>query len=90
MDSLEKKLKKYGLTKNQYEKMIKFSNNTCYICGSPPRTRALHIDHSHKTGKVRGLLCHSCNRFLIGKLGDKKNAIELYEKAAEYLKKYNS
>jgi hypothetical protein len=39
----------------------------CAICGRPPKTRKLHVDHDHKTGKVRGLLCYTCNRFILGR-----------------------
>lgn len=76
---------KYGLTQEQYEAMKAKTNNTCYICRRPPAKRALHIDHNHKTGQVRGLLCHMCNRFLIGKMGDRPDAVELFKRAVEYL-----
>jgi hypothetical protein len=78
--------KKYGLTLEQYNEMKERSKNLCYICSRPPKKRSLCIDHNHKTGKVRGLLCYECNRRLIGKLGDRPNAIELFEKAVQYLK----
>lgn len=86
MDALEKKLKKYGLTKEQYKIMLEYSGNRCYICNRPPRTRALHIDHNHKTGVIRGLLCLNCNQRIIGRSGDKQNAIELFENVVKYLK----
>lgn len=48
----------YGISKQQYEKMLENQNNMCAVCREkPPRC----IDHCHKTGKVRGLLCHGCN-----------------------------
>jgi hypothetical protein len=37
---------------------------TCAICGAEPKTRRLHIDHDHRTMRVRGLLCFGCNRKL--------------------------
>lgn len=37
---------------------------TCAICGNAPVSRRLDIDHDHKTMRVRGLLCHRCNRKL--------------------------
>lgn len=36
----------------------------CSICHRGPKTRKLHRDHDHHTGKPRGLLCHRCNRAL--------------------------
>lgn len=98
--SLKAKLKKYGLTEDDYKKLVAKSNNTCYICGNPPKTRALNIDHDHKKEKqlrkegkpigssVRGLLCFWCNAHLISKTGDKENAVELFLKAAEYIRKF--
>jgi len=92
--------KKYGLTLAEYEAMKVLSNNTCYVCGAKPKKRSLNIDHHHKIAtqlkkqkkgigaSVRGLLCSQCNRYLIGKMGDRTNAIELFEKAVIYLKKY--
>src|SRR5215475_18466 len=59
---------------------------TCEICGRPPKLggRALHRDHDHKTGRQRGLLCFTCNRFILGKYA---TAEKLY-RAALYLWKY--
>ena len=48
-----------------YERLVAWrGREVCWICGAAPKTRRLHIDHDHKTDKVRGLLCHSCNRRL--------------------------
>lgn len=44
--------------------LITVRGNVCWICGRPPKTRALHVDHDHRTGRNRGLLCWSCNRGL--------------------------
>ena len=85
--ALAAKLKKYGLTNTQYEAMKAKTGNKCYICNRPPKSRALNIDHNHKTNAIRGLLCHECNRRLIGKLGDRPNAVELFNAAAMYLGK---
>lgn len=81
------KLKKYGLTNEQYEAMKSKTGNKCYICNKPPKSKALHIDHNHKSGKVRGLLCYVCNRRLIGKLGDRPDAVSLFNAAALYIAK---
>ena len=55
----------FGLTLEQYTAMLAEQGGVCKVCGSPPKAvgvkRNLHVDHDHATGKVRGLLCHSCN-----------------------------
>ena len=53
-----------GVTSADYDRMLAAQGGVCAICGSPPKTRRLHVDHDHATGKVRGLLCHRCNRAL--------------------------
>lgn len=66
-----RRLAKMGLTPEQYDAMEKAQGGLCRICGGPPtgRWKRLHIDHDHKTGRVRGLLCVGCNRAL-GYLND--------------------
>lgn len=44
--------------------LIERFGNRCMICGREPKTQSLHIDHDHRTGETRGILCHSCNRRL--------------------------
>src|SRR3989442_7637556 len=48
----------------RYAEMVRAKGGGCAICGNPPKTRRLHVDHDHRTGKIRGLLCHRCNRAL--------------------------
>lgn len=86
-------LKKFGLTVEQYEEMFILQNGVCAICGKPEvkkqattkggakKTSRLCVDHDHKSGKVRGLLCYRCNTG-IGKLNDDP---ELLRKASRYL-----
>jgi len=68
---------RYGITLEDYNK---FDQN-CNICGSSDEGRGfnMNVDHDHDTGKVRGLLCNSCNRGL-GLLGENN-----LEKAILYL-----
>lgn len=54
----------YGLSKNEYEQMLIKQGKVCAICNKKTK---LWVDHDHKNGKVRGLLCPSCNN-LIGYL----------------------
>ena len=79
-------VKKYGITEDQYQQILKLQSGVCAICERHQRYRRLSIDHSHKTGKVRGLLCNFCNRSL-GRYGD--SPIRL-RKAAEYLETFES
>lgn len=53
-----------AVTDAEYEAMLTAQGGGCAICRRPPKTRRLHIDHDHKTMRVRGLLCHRCNRNL--------------------------
>lgn len=54
----------YGITIEQYDAMCAKQNGVCAICKHPPRGKMqrLSVDHCHKTGTVRGLLCITCNR----------------------------
>lgn len=50
----------------QYETMLVAQLGGCAICGSAPEPeKHLHVDHDHKTGRVRALLCHRCNQGMI-------------------------
>ena len=58
-------MRKFGLTIEQYDAMLKAQGGGCFICGRPPREDiSLHVDHDHSTGKVRGILCFRCNNAL--------------------------
>lgn len=56
----------YGLSLEDYNKMLMAQNNCCLVCGRDQSklSRNLSVDHDHKTGKIRGLLCDVCNGFL--------------------------
>ncbi len=49
---------KYGMSESDYDIVVAMQNGRCAICS---RTKELMVDHDHKTGQVRGLLCTSCN-----------------------------
>ena len=75
--------RKYGITVEQYDLILKKQGACCAICGGiNPNGQRLAIDHDHKTGHVRGLLCSKCNRGL-GKFED---SIQLLQAAINYLK----
>jgi hypothetical protein len=53
-----------GVNDERYEKMLEDQDGHCALCPGTGKTRRLHVDHDHKTGEVRGLLCYRCNRNL--------------------------
>lgn len=74
----------YGMTDADYDKLLEAQGGTCAICQKKP-TQArgkLHRDHEHRTGLLRGLLCHYCNFALLGLFHE--NA-RLFARAAGYL-----
>lgn len=80
----EQRVSKYQITRTELEELRVAQGNVCAICGTPPSSKKdLCIDHSHKTGQVRGLLCHSCNLAL----GYFKDDITRLVKATRYLQK---
>jgi hypothetical protein len=60
-------MRRYGITRDDYNRMFSEQNGKCGICGTTKIGRNhthFHVDHNHATGKVRGLLCDKCNRGL--------------------------
>lgn len=74
-------LKKFGLSMDDYKALLESQGGGCAICGKTEEARALAVDHCHKTGRVRGILCRACNTG-IGHLQDDPI---LLGKAIEYL-----
>jgi len=75
--------RKYGLSAETYNNLLASQNGGCAICGATECSSgaALAVDHCHRTGKVRGILCRDCNTTL-GKFNDDRNR---FFKAIEYL-----
>ena len=69
----------YGITKEFRDYMAQVKENRCEICNEEVK---LVVDHDHKTGIVRGMLCSTCNRGL-GHFNDDAN---LLTKAFMYIK----
>ena len=80
---LQSQLSKYDITVTEYDTMYDNQDGRCKICkGLPNGNRnRLSVDHDHSTGKVRGLLCNTCNTGL----GMFRDNSELLIEAASYL-----
>lgn len=74
-------VRKYGITADEYDRRLDEQGGGCKICGKILQRVSLAVDHNHKTGKVRGILCENCNRGL-GMFKDDPN---LLRSAIEYL-----
>ena len=81
--------KLYGITIDVYEEMLACQKGKCSICrrretrkGRTGKVKMLSVDHCHRTGKVRGLLCHKCNNAI----GCLQESITIFERVIAYLK----
>lgn len=87
---LEKLLKQqYGMTLEDYQKLLDATGGVCGICLCSPTEdgqRRLVVDHDHATGRVRGLICRSCN---LG-LGYFKDDLTILLSALKYLEAHRS
>lgn len=73
----------YKLSKEDYLEMFINQNHSCKICGClvKPLTKNSHVDHCHKTNKIRGILCGKCNT-LLGSVDDDVHILKI---AIDYL-----
>ena len=79
-------MRKFNMTIEQYDKMLKNQNGVCAICKDSCSTgNNLAIDHNHTTGKVRALLCKNCNTAI----GLMKEDVERMLSAIEYIKSHS-
>lgn len=69
---------RYGIDQETFDRMVESQGGLCAICGEEP---AEHVDHSHVSGAVRGILCFNCN----GGLGRFKDDKTVMGRAIEYL-----
>ena len=73
----------YGVSKDDFNKMMEEQNNSCKLCSKPfISVTQTHIDHCHETDRVRGILCMPCN-VALGMLGDNEEGLT---KALNYVK----
>lgn len=89
-EQTERQLRRQGTSSERYRELLEAQEKKCAICGVMEGHRScygtvcrLAVDHDHRTGTVRGLLCNSCNRGL----GRFKDSIENLEAAIRYLKR---
>lgn len=57
--SIKRKMKAYGLSRKEYDRLLTESGGRCRIC--KVRSNDLVVDHDHDTNEIRGLLCRLCN-----------------------------
>lgn len=77
------RLRRYGVTAEVLQEMLTNQDNRCAICTDvfDSNPRFTHVDHCHKTGRVRGLLCNRCNALI----GYAKEDAAVLKAAVEYL-----
>jgi hypothetical protein len=73
--------RKYGITLAQYDEMLERQGDGCAVCRRPPSEISLHVDHDHRSGRIRGLLCFRCNNAL----GDLDDSEDLFYAAGTYV-----
>lgn len=80
--------KHYGISIEQYMDMHKAQKGRCACCGKHRSSfkRRLHVDHDHKTGRIRGLLCTQCNPGI----GYFQHSVERLKQAIQYLGKFKN
>lgn len=79
--------RKYGMTVQEYDTLLSKQGGCCAICGRKPRPDiSLHLDHDHRTGRLRGILCFRCNNAL----GDFDDGVALLQQALGYLLAYQA
>jgi len=79
--------KSFGITLEDFDKMVENQNGVCAICGNINiKGHKLCVDHNHETGEIRALLCDHCNHLL----GCAKENIIVLQSAINYLHDYSS
>jgi Recombination endonuclease VII len=78
-------LRTYGISEEEYNEILAAQGGGCAICGrtTAEEGRSLAVDHNHKTGEIRGILCAYHNHRVVGKWTD----VELLRKVLEYISK---
>lgn len=86
----QQRLIRFGLTDDDIKALLQKQSNRCPVCNrffpavsGPSGRPGFNVDHDHKTGKVRGLLCCRCN----SGLGKFQDSMRLLKRAQRYLEK---
>jgi len=74
----------YQITLEDFRGMLLTQEYRCAICNKNLSEKTAIVDHNHKTGKVRAIVCHNCNRLL----GEAKEDIKILQLAILYLSKF--
>lgn len=74
---------RYGITFGERDALIKEQGHKCAICGGGPGHKGWHVDHCHRSGRVRGILCFKCNTGL----GNFRDNEAFLQSAINYLRK---
>lgn len=76
-----------GITYEERDQLLEEQEGKCASCGTsdPGSVKGWHVDHSHKTGVIRGILCATCN-IALGQVND---SIERLENLIKYLRRFN-
>ncbi len=85
---------RFGIRLPEYLELLQKQNGVCAICfqpeifreGNSRQLKALTVDHDHKTGQIRGLLCHRCN---LG-LGHFRDDIDFMANAVQYVRSHRT
>jgi hypothetical protein len=72
--------RRYGIGEAEFRAMFEAQGGLCAICQEKP---AVHVEHDHATGAIRGLACFNCN----GALGHVQDRVDILQKAIEYLER---
>ena len=74
---------RYGINQHQYDVLLWYNDGCCWICGKHPKPGGLplHVEHDHRTKRVRGLTCWQCNQAL----AYARDKPAILRKAADYL-----
>lgn len=71
----------FGISLKEYQELLKQQGGVCAVCGGTDKEKNLAVDHDHKTGRIRGLLCGRCNPAL----GFCQDSPEILKKLIDYL-----